>query len=797
MSPKYSKFNLGEYLIESFFKIAPNIRMRTVMFLTFLSLGILPILSLVTINLAGHIERHENAANRQIKIQARDNFKLLNTHIKNIEDSFFQATGMIGTLSIGKTFSSQDMNEMHLSLILQWFSHNPEVAELILYDINGSERMHFKRDKNGNFNQVRATSISIRNKNWFRQVIDLTSENFFVDVLSTSQKDYFRIFAPIIAGDGQKKGLILLKIDGRAFLKDYQNCFWITNDGHYINAIPLMDGGSVKKQQNNETQRGKNSFLDFPGLQDQLQGNEPIIWFKEETPKITWIPVIFSKARHAAMWIGKPIDRSDLKKWKESLVFNVLWIVLLVTVVVLYIANTLAANADKLKKEILTGLDKILNEEKEVHFHWWGPEELQTMARELTLLSKNYTQTSNARKKAESALRESEDRFRNLTASAQDAITMMDNHGNICYWNKAAKRIFGYTSEEVLGKPIHALISPRLPPEINEENSIHTKPASDGPIRETLELLTTSKSGKEIPIELSLSEARVRDKWHSVWIIRDISERKRAEQRAREQQQQLIQADKMISLGMLIAGVAHEINNPNSIAMLNTSLLAKSWKSIKPILEQFYNENGDFLVAGLEYSEMREQIPILFTELEESAKRIKNIVQDLKDYSRQDTSKHVADLDINEIVEAAVRLTYNQIKNSIADFTTELDKSIPPIIGNKQRLEQVFINLIQNSCEAMQGKPGSLSIKTSYDSALQAVEIIVKDTGVGIPKKDISKIINPFFTTKRTVGGTGLGLSISFGIIREHHGLMQFTSDPKSGTVVTVFLPVEQSNNEA
>jgi len=471
-------------------------------------------------------------------------------------------------------------------------------------------------------------------------------------------------------------------------------------------------------------------------------------------------------------------------------------IVLSITLIVSLIANAIATKIDRIKNAILTGLDAILNRDEEnVRFAWTGPREVVNLAEELTSLARHHTMARKKQRETEAALRESEDKFRNLTATAQDAIAMMDHRGNISYWNKAATEIFGFSAEEAMGRPIHALIAPRLA-DSGHRDAGESKMSGDGPIRETIELITLRKDGSEVPIELSLSEARVREQWNSIWIIRDITDRKRAEAETRLQQQQLIQADKMISLGVLISGVAHEINNPNSIAMLNAAMLRNAWESARPILEEYYGEHGDFLVAGLEYSEMREQIPRLFSELEESARRIRNIVQDLKDYARQDTTRRTEELDLNEVAMAAIRLNANKIKNATPHFSTDLTPDLPLVQGNRQRLEQVLINLIQNSCEALPSPEGSITVASRHDPEKQEVVISVQDTGTGIRPEHLNQITDPFFTTKRSSGGTGLGLSVSAGIVKEHGGRLHFTSHPGQGTAVTVAFPVGPTRSE-
>jgi polar amino acid transport system substrate-binding protein len=246
----------------------------------------------------------------------------------------------------------------------------------------------------------------------------------------------------------------------------------------------------------------------------------------------------------------------------------------------------------------------------------------------------------------------------------------------------------------------------------------------------------------------------------------------------------------MRSLGLLVSGVAHEINNPNSITILNIALLSKAWNSVKPILEEYYQENGQFTIAGLDYSEMRDQVSRLFLESEESCKRIRTIVKDLKDYVRQESTQHTDSVQLNDVVETAVRLTRNQLNKATSNLFVCLSPDLPLIKGHRQRLEQVVINLIQNSCDSLEKTESKISIETLFLSEKKQVRLLVEDEGRGISKEDLDKILNPFYTTKRETGGTGLGLSVSAGIVREHKGEIKFQSKPGKGTEVTVSFPV-------
>jgi polar amino acid transport system substrate-binding protein len=146
-------------------------------------------------------------------------------------------------------------------------------------------------------------------------------------------------------------------------------------------------------------------------------------------------------------------------------------------------------------------------------------------------------------------------------------------------------------------------------------------------------------------------------------------------------------------------------------------------------------------------------------------------------------------VEINEIANAAVRLNHNKIKNATRNFSTDLAPDLPPIRGNRQRLEQVLINLIQNSCEALTSQDGAISITSRYDADNDEVEVCVHDQGTGIGAEIINQITDPFFTTKRSYGGTGLGLSVSAGIIKEHQGRLRFASTAEAGTTATISFP--------
>ena len=268
----------------------------------------------------------------------------------------------------------------------------------------------------------------------------------------------------------------------------------------------------------------------------------------------------------------------------------------------------------------------------------------------------------------------------------------------------------------------------------------------------------------------------------------EMDERTRLEEKAREQELQLIQANKMTALGTLVAGVAHEINNPNNLTMMNARAVAEAWGDAQPILEDYHHENGDFLIGGLPYAEMRQTVPDLIRDMHAGAQRIERIVNSLKDFARPRQQAVQATLQVNDAVQRAVNLLRHRIGRTI-DFKVDLVDGLPPLQGDMQQIEQVVVNLVTNALEALPEEGGRVTVSTRYNQDDRLVEIVVQDTGVGIPQENVERLCDPFFTTKQERGGTGLGLAITYTLVRDHGGNMAFESTPSEGTQARVTLP--------
>lgn len=280
-----------------------------------------------------------------------------------------------------------------------------------------------------------------------------------------------------------------------------------------------------------------------------------------------------------------------------------------------------------------------------------------------------------------------------------------------------------------------------------------------------------------------------------------------ANEKLKSNQAQLVQSEKMASVGQLAAGIAHEINNPVGFVKSNIGMLRDYVEVFKNLLGEYaqlaeYVRNApmngqaevleriDRIVQDENLDFVLEDIENLLSESLNGTDRVREIAQSLKSFARLDEAE-MQYADINEGLQVTLRMISNEIKYHC---TVHEDlQPLPPILCYPGQLNQVFMNLIVNASQAIKDE-GEIAIETR---ALEdEVLIRIADTGEGIPKKNIPKLFNPFFTTKPIGEGTGLGLSVSYGIIKRHNGRIEVESELGTGTTFSIYLPVDGKPNE-
>lgn len=372
------------------------------------------------------------------------------------------------------------------------------------------------------------------------------------------------------------------------------------------------------------------------------------------------------------------------------------------------------------------------------------------------------------RRQAELMLRESNEKFIALSVSAQDAIIMMDDEGNISFWNEAAERLFGYSRKEAVGNRVSELIIPHRYRLAHREGLKKFKETGKGPVIGKITALeAVRKDGKEFPMELSLSAFMLKERWCAVGIIRDISKRVRREEELRL-------SYKMASLGQLTAGVFHEILNPINIISTHVQLLlADAGKG-----------------SGIEKD---------LKSIQEEIKRVQDITDGLLRFSRKE-SVETKEIDVNQLMDSVLTILVSEIKYNNIQLFRKFDNELPLLKANADLLRQVFLNLIKNAIDAMVNG-GSLTISTlkCLKDERPCLCIQFTDTGCGIPKEHLDKIFDPFFTTKEEGKGVGMGLTIVYTTIQKFGGSISVSSEIGKGSTFTIELPLppDDQNKEA
>ena len=264
---------------------------------------------------------------------------------------------------------------------------------------------------------------------------------------------------------------------------------------------------------------------------------------------------------------------------------------------------------------------------------------------------------------------------------------------------------------------------------------------------------------------------------------------RRVEKNLKECQQQLQQAQKMETLGTLVAGVAHEINNPINLIMYNLPLIQKVWLDLLPVLMRHKDKDPDCKFGGFTYDFIEDNLPQLIADMDMAANRVVKIVADLKNFSRQSNVAEINPIQVNTAVRNALRLAQTTLRKSGVQLELDLIENLPLIEGNLQSIEQILLNIIINAIQAIDHDHGNLRISTGFQINDGRIYIRISDNGRGISPSISDKIFLPFVTDKQAEGGTGLGLSVTYSLAKAHEGEIIFQSSPGEGTTFSVYLP--------
>lgn len=669
----------------------------------------------------------------------------VDAQVKAIESRFTSIASDVKLLTLQNELNdyiaSQDpANLDRLAGELQLFAAIKKTYTQIQYiDAKGKERL---RILVGNGQPVRVAEDKLFSKidsSLFDKVLHQNHDTIFIspfDVIKGPETDadipVIHFYAAVVGSDGDRHGIVVLSHPLRSLLNDLQSTaqqtesrsFLVNGEGEYLGTTMA---GETASQQPSFLQKNIEDFFG-PAWQNikvmesgQFTTDQGLISFNTISPfsepifdssvsaqqkshdheKISWKTISF-------------VPEKNLSKWPEKILNRIL---LLYSVCL-----------------IIIGITSVM-----------------------------LTRTSLRRQHVETALRESEEELRAINEAAANAIIAIDNNKNVLHWNPAAEKLFQYTAEEVVEKPITSIISPP------KHQSSFTKLSrkfklpveTDSMEAKTIELYGYKKDGTEFPVEVSFSAFKKGDQWHTVGIIRDITARRMMEK-------EVLRANKFESLGVLSSGIAHDFNNLLTAIIGNINLVSKLSTMSADSLELLKNA-------------------------EKASRRAKALTQQLLTFSKEGMPVRKTTA-IGKLIEDSVEFALHG-SQVVHHFELPDDLLLVDIDG--AQIGHVVQNLVTNSRQAIKGSGvihiSCRNIVGGEEDDLQVplsgtfIAITIRDTGQGIREKDLPKIFDPYFTTKET--GSGLGLTIAHSIIQRHDGHITVESRENRGSTFTIFLP--------
>jgi two-component system NtrC family sensor kinase len=376
---------------------------------------------------------------------------------------------------------------------------------------------------------------------------------------------------------------------------------------------------------------------------------------------------------------------------------------------------------------------------------------------------KDKENTAPAQESADSFSERADVLLRNLILSAVDAVIAADMTGKIFIFNDVAAEILGYSPLEALaGLNIRHLYADHGAEEVMRK--LRGEEYGGRGKLKSCQISLLSKNGGVVPVSLNACIVYAQNREAAtVGFFHDLREDLRMKEELARTQMQLLQADKMASLGKLAAGVAHQLNNPLNGITLYTRLTMEEYPLQDEVKKNLFRIHKD-------------------------AERCRDTVRELLEFARQ-TRREVRPHDINQSIERTLFLLEGQSLFHNIEIDRQLSPSLPRIPVDVQQMNHVFMNIILNAAEAMNGT-GRLVVRSFLASSGERVCMEISDTGPGIAAEVLPHIFEPFFTTKDVGKGTGLGLSVVYGIVNDHHGRVNVRSRPGEGAVFTVELPL-------
>ncbi len=400
---------------------------------------------------------------------------------------------------------------------------------------------------------------------------------------------------------------------------------------------------------------------------------------------------------------------------------------------------------------------------------------------------------------------EREEASRSILEATGDGIIIVDESGTVNMLNRAAKLIFGYIKEDIVGYSIDKLLSG------GGDSTFHyyLEASEHEPVNTLHETLGIHSDGSKIPIEINVTKANIPERKMVIISVRDIAQRKEAEEEWDKMEIQLRHAQKLESIGQLAAGIAHEINTPIQFIGDNTRFLQEAFSDIAKligirdrIIEDFaqgVTPNGLIAEAKevaeeIDFDYLLDEVPKAINQSIEGIERVGNIVRAMKEFSHPGVEEKTL-IDINSSIQSTITVSRNEWKY-YSEMKLDLDPSLPMVPCLPGDLNQAILNIVVNAAQAIKDKQekdgdakGVITVSTCKSGPW--AKIVISDTGIGISDEILPHIFDPFFTTKGVGKGTGQGLAITYSaVVDKHAGTIEVESSVGEGSTFTICLPL-------
>lgn len=388
------------------------------------------------------------------------------------------------------------------------------------------------------------------------------------------------------------------------------------------------------------------------------------------------------------------------------------------------------------------------------------------------------------REQAEASLRKNRDLLQSIFNGISEPLLMLDDELKVKMINTAAIRYYNMADREILDQPCHITLMGEdrpceecdIPLKINENDNL------------TFERKGLFDSNRIEQVVMYRSASTANRPGATIVRITDVTE-------ARILEQQVRQRERMASLGLLISGVSHEINNPNNFISFNLPILKEYLEEITPILDAHADQDPDLEISNMTYEEFRKDLFKILENIVHGSRRIDTIVSKLKAFSRIQDSRKLRRVNINTVLDKVVELADSQIKRMVKKFEMEVPPKLQHVYTDGQAIEQMVLNLLINACQAANKSNSWVSLEARINpDPPYALCIEVTDNGCGIEKETLNHIFDPLFTTKGPHEGTGLGLYICHNLAEGLGGRIEVKSELGQGSTFRLMLPDLKEN---